>query len=181
MNLQEDFETYLAPVLSGAFGLALRLAGSAADAEDIVQDAAIRAFRGFGNFRKGTNFKAWFFRIVVTTHLNSLRRIVPETTPLSDADEKSFFGQAQSCGLSRNDGDPAIELVRKLDSAQINQALNSLPPDFRTVATLYFLEDLSYEEIAAIVDCPLGTVRSRLHRGRKLLQMALWDLAHENG
>ena len=184
-SVRDQFETLLTPVLPMAFGLALRLTNQRADAEDLLQDASIRAFKAFAQFEQGTNFKAWFLRVLVTTFLNSKRKeaAAPQIVPRAEdeeIDDQYIFKHATQSGLmSRND--PAQLLMQHLESAEIAQALMALPADFRIVALLHFMEQSSYEEIAQIVSCPIGTVRSRLHRSRKMLQKSLWNLAQEKG
>ncbi len=176
------FETLLAPVLDRAFGLAVRLTGNRDDAADLVQDAAVRAFTALDGF-DGANFKAWFFQILMNCHLNRARSQSrrPQTTDLDEAPDHFLFQQAEKLGKNAFGGDPATALLEKFDSQTIAGALLALPDDFRAVATLYLLEEMSYDDIARMLSIPVGTVRSRLHRARKLLQKALWELARERG
>ena len=178
---QEAFEAELAPVLDRVFAVALRLAGNRDDAQDLVQDAAIQAFRAFDSFTPGTNFKAWITRILVNRFLNVKRAQSrrPQTVSIDEAEDFFLYQQAQNRRLLAKGSDPAAALTAKLDRQIIADALLALPPEFRAVATLYLVEGQSYEEIARMLDVPIGTVRSRLHRGRKLLQKALWELARE--
>ena len=183
--MRDQFETLFTPVLPMAFGLAMRLTGQRADAEDLLQDASIRAFNAFAQFEQGTNFKAWFLRVLVTTFLNLKRKAAssPQLAILGEdeeIDEQYIYKHAVQSGLmARND--PAQLLMQQVESEEITLALTSLPAEFRVVALLYFMEQLSYEEIANIVHCPVGTVRSRLHRSRKMLQKSLWQLAQNKG
>lgn len=176
------FETLLAPILDRAFGLAVRLSGNRDDAADLVQDAALRAFAALDSF-DGANFKAWFFQILMNCHLNRARTASrrPQTTDLDEAPDQFLFQQAQKLGKRAPGVDPAAALLDKFDSQSIAQALLDLPDDFRGVATLYLVEEMSYDEIARMLGVPIGTVRSRLHRARKMLQKVLWDLAQERG
>lgn len=180
-SAQETFEAELAPVLDRAFAVAFRLAGNRDDAQDLVQDAALQAFRAFDSFAPGTNFKAWFTRILVNRFLNLKRREGrrPQTVSIDEAEDFFLFQQAQNRRLLARGSDPAAALLAKIDRQLIADALLKLPPEFRAVATLYLVEGLSYEEIASMIEVPIGTVRSRLHRGRKLLQKTLWELARE--
>ncbi len=178
---QDAFEAELQPILDKAYAVAYRLAGNRDDAQDLVQDAAIQAFRAFASYQSGTNFKAWFTRILVNRFLN-LRRSAerrPQTVSIDEAEDFFLFQQAKNRKMLGRGSDPAAALTAKIDRELIAQALLDLPVEFRAVATLYFIEDYSYEEIARILEVPIGTVRSRLHRGRKILQKALWDLARE--
>lgn len=178
----EQFEGLLRPVLSRAYGVALHLTRNPADAEDLVQEAALNAFRGFGTFQTGTNFVAWFFRVLTNTFLSGKRRRRPEdgAEPLEDLPNAYLQRSAMETA-----GGEAAELARtvvgKLEREQVAAAIEALPEEYRTVSALYFLEDLAYQEIARILGIPVGTVRSRLHRGRRILQRRLWLLAQDHG
>lgn len=178
-----DFETLLRGVLDRAYGTALRLTGSRDDAEDLVQEAALNAFRGFAGFRPGTNFRAWFFRILMNAFYATHRKRRPETgaVALDDADPVYLYQRARAAGLLDDGQDPAARTMSLMAVDDVARALAALPEEFRAVSTLYFMEDLSYQEIAEAVGVPVGTVRSRLHRGRRMLQKALWTLAAERG
>lgn len=180
----QEFETLLVGMLEASFRLAFRLTGDRQDAEDLVQEAALRAFRFRHTFQRGTSFKAWFYRIVVNHFYTTTRRKHATTTPLdelSDAHEIFLFARSAAAGLIPADSDPAAGVVARMAEDDVARALASLPDEFRTVATLYFMDDLSYQEIADILEVPIGTVRSRLHRGRHMLQKQLWRVAEELG
>ena len=185
---QSEFEALLEPILPSALKTALFLARSREDAEDLVQEAAILAFPSFERFERGTNIKAWFLKVQHNCFLGRLRHDSrrPQTVPIEDddtIDSLYLFEQTKSAGMTRRNcgGDPAGAFLSRLDSQEIAQALIDLPDEFRAVAALYFVHEMSYEQIAHIVDCPLNTVRSRLHRARKYLQKALWELAQDQG
>jgi RNA polymerase sigma-70 factor (ECF subfamily) len=175
------FETYLSPVLDVAYGTALHLTRNREDAEDLVQDAAVRAFRAFHTFTPGTNFKAWFLRIVTNLFLNrcAKRKRDQDMLRWESAEDDSLWALAQDD--SAEGARPDAEFLRRLDTEQITAALGQLPTEYRTVCVLYFMDEFSYQEIAEMVGCPIGTVRSRLHRGRKVLQSLLRHLAEERG
>lgn len=176
-----EFEALLRGVLPAAFGTALHLTGNREDAEDLVQEAALNAFRGFGGFERGTNFKAWFFRILLNCFYSARRRRRPATASLYELEDSHLlylYAQTRAQGWG---GDPARELFDRLTSADVARALAALPEEFRVVSTLYFLEDFGYQEIADVLGIPVGTVRSRLHRGRRMLQKRLWRLAEDQG
>jgi RNA polymerase sigma-70 factor (ECF subfamily) len=184
-----EFEALLGPALSRAYAVALHLTGQPADAEDLVQEAALLAFRGFDGFTRGTNFGAWFTRILINAFLSGRRRRRPEdqAVPLDDVPNAWFQRQAHEL-VSRDAAprgptapDVALAVAAKLETEQIGAAISSLPEEFRVVSALYFLQDLSYREIADTLGIPVGTVRSRLHRGRALLQRRLWQLARDHG
>lgn len=170
------------PVLEPAYRTALRLTGNAAEAEDLLQDASLLALRGFDSFREGSNFKAWFFRILVNRFYSNYRRQrrAGMSVDLEEAPELYLFQRAEAAGLV-TEADPAERIVERLDTELVAAALDALPEEYRGVAALYFTQDLSYQEIAEVLDVPIGTVRSRLHRARRMLQKALWHLAEARG
>ena len=178
-----QFEELLSPVLGIALGMATRLTGGRDDAEDLVQETAIQAFSAFDSFQMGTNFKAWFLKILFNRFLNRKRSAnrAPQTVELDETTELYLYDQTRRAGLQGKGNDPAALLMNKFDSAAIGEALMALPDEFRAVAVLYFMEEQSYEAIAQMLEVPIGTVRSRLHRARKLLQKSLWELASERG
>lgn len=178
-----EFQALLEPILAGAYGLALHLTRNRADAEDLVQDAALLAFRGFEGFERGTNFRAWFFRIVTNTFLSGRRRRRPEeqAVPLEDVPVAYMQRRAREIASAEQAGDLVRGVLGKLETEEVAAAIEALPEEFRVVAALYFVRDSSYQEIAEILGIPVGTVRSRLHRGRRLLQKRLWQIAQDHG
>jgi RNA polymerase sigma-70 factor (ECF subfamily) len=179
----DEFETLLGGVIARAYALALRLTGNRTDAEDLVQEAGLLAFRAFHTFERGSNFGAWFSRILTNRYFSSYRKQRREapTVSLDEAPALFIYGQAERLGLGEKYQDPAAELLSRLNAEQVSAALEALPEEFRVASTLYFMQDLSYEEIARALDIPVGTVRSRLHRGRRMLQKALWRVAEDEG
>jgi RNA polymerase sigma-70 factor (ECF subfamily) len=179
----QQFEELLTPVLGLALGMATRLCRNRDDAEDLVQETAIQAFSMFDSFTLGTNFKAWFLKILFNRFLNRRRSAerAPQTTEFDETTELYLYDQTSRAGWQNKGNDPARLLMDKVDNQSITQALMALPDEFRAVAVLYFMEDASYEAIAQMLDVPIGTVRSRLHRARKQLQKSLWELAQERG
>ncbi|MGH2578379.1 MAG: sigma-70 family RNA polymerase sigma factor [Actinomycetota bacterium] len=180
---QIEFEALLSPILQMAYGTAVRLTRNRTEAEDLVQDAALLAYRAFGSFQRGTNFKAWFFRILTNAFYSRHRKEKHEKANLSTEDVPALYlyTKTAEAGLHGRESDPASAIMDKLDTEQVSEALEALPTEYRVVATLYFIEDFSYQQIAEVLECPVGTVRSRLHRGRRLLQKALWRVAVERG
>jgi RNA polymerase sigma-70 factor (ECF subfamily) len=178
-----NFESLFASCLSSAYGVAMRLTRSKADAEDLVQDAAFLAHRAFTSFTPGTNFRAWFLKILVNSYYSRRRREKsrPVTSDLDDTPDLYIYARSGEAGFPTQGPDPAAQLLEKLGTERIVDAINRLPEEYRIASTLYFMEDLSYEDIARVLQCPVGTVRSRLHRGRKMLQKALWQIAEEDG
>lgn len=173
------FEALLQPVLDVAYGYAYKLTGNAEDAMDLVQDASVQAYRSIGTFEVGTNFKAWFMKILTNKFYKSKAREARRgpSVSLEDAEDLFLYQEAGKAGV-RNTAD---EVLDKLDEETVQRAIDSLPEEFRVVCLLFFLNDFSYEEIAETAGIPIGTVRSRLHRGRKLLQKALWETAELRG
>ncbi len=179
----DPFEDQLLPLLGSAYHTALRLTRNPADAEDLVQEAALLASRGFRSFQTGTNFKAWFYRILTNAYFSKYRqqRRRGPSVSLDDTPELFLFGQAAALGMLSQSEDPAGDLVGKLDAEQVTEAVDRLPEEYRVVATLYFINDMTYQDIASALEIPIGTVRSRLHRGRRMLQRSLWQLAQDHG
>ena len=180
---REAFEALLSPLLQAAYGTALHLTRNAADAEDVVQEASLNAFRGFTTFERDSNFRAWFFRILVNCVYSRHRKTRRQGTSveLEDSPELYLYCQTAAAGMHGVTEDPASALMSRLDEEAIREAVDALPTEYRVVATLYFMQDLQYQEIATMVGCPVGTVRSRLHRARRLLQKRLWRIAEERG
>jgi RNA polymerase sigma-70 factor (ECF subfamily) len=179
----ELFESNLEPILGVAYGVALHLTHNAADAEDLVQEAAVKSFCGFHNFQPGTNFKAWFLRILTNAFYKRCKkkRCEPEIVDLEENSALYLYNQTCKAGLHKVSDDPATDLLRRIDAEHITAMMKLLPSEYRIVTVLYFMDEFSYQEIAEIIDCPVGTVRSRLHRSRKTLQKLLWRFAEEQG
>ncbi len=178
-----DFKSLLERVLEPAYRTAYHLTRNEADAEELVQEAALLAFKGFARFKPGTNFKAWFFTILRNRFISIYRKKQREikTVELEDAPELYMSTKSMESGLSAQTSEPAKYVIEQLDAEQVATALSELPMEFREAATLYFTQDMSYHDIAEVLGVPVGTVRSRLHRGRKLLQKKLWHLAEDYG
>ena len=178
-----EFEAFLRPQLESAYRLAYRLSGGAADAEDLVQEASLLAWRGFGSFEAGTNFPAWFYRILTNAFVSRYRkdRRQGHVVALDEVPELYLWRKSAAAGREDVLADPGETLVARMDAERINAAIIALPEQYRVVAALYFVEELSYQEIADMVSVPIGTVRSRLFRARRRLQAALWDAALELG
>lgn len=156
-----EFESLLLPLLNSAYGTAIHLTRNRADAEDLVQEAALLACRGFGTFEQGTNFKAWFFRILTNCFYSKYRKRKREGTQLEleDSPELYLYCQTAAVGLHARTEDPAMTVMSRLDTEQVGSAIDALPEEYRVVATLYFLQDFSYQEIAEVLAVPVGTVR----------------------
>ncbi|MDX1393488.1 MAG: sigma-70 family RNA polymerase sigma factor [Gemmatimonadota bacterium] len=182
-DAQDRIEPLLMSALGPAYRFAFRLTRDETDAEDLLQEAAARACRFFHQFQPGTDFRAWLFRILANCYYSEVRRRKRriEEVHLEDAPVLHLFSRIGEMGTIDREADPATALLDRLGADRIADALGTLPEKYRVVATLYFVQDFSYEEIATVLEIPLGTVRSRLHRGRRMLQQQLWDLAQEHG
>ena len=173
------FERDAMPLLDQLYGAALRMTRNPADAEDLVQETFLKAFAAFGTFRAGTNLKAWLYRILTNTYINSYRakKRRPDETELDEVEDLYLYRrigglEAAMAGRSAED-----ELLDRFTDAEVKAAVDSLPENFRMAVILADVEGFSYREIADILDIPIGTVMSRLHRGRKALQKQLYDFA----
>jgi RNA polymerase sigma-70 factor (ECF subfamily) len=175
-----DFEREALPHLQALYGAALRMTRDPKDAEDLVQEALLRAYRFFDTFEAGTNCKAWLFRILTNVFCNQYREREREHVVMTEA-ESSSANLEQFLSGAGGERDSETALLGKMVSADVERALAAVPPDFRLAVVLADLEDFSYKEIAEIMDCPAGTVMSRLYRGRKILQGLLHDYAVEQG
>jgi RNA polymerase sigma-70 factor, ECF subfamily len=178
----DEFEIEALRHLDALYRTALRMTRSEADAEDLVQETYIRAFRFRDQFTLGTNMKAWLFRILTNTFINTYRRKAaqPEVTDLEGVDEFSLYRRMADDRAASSSPDPEAELLNSLVDTEVTDALEELPEKFRTTVLLD-VEGFSYKEIAEMLGIPIGTVMSRLHRGRKFLQKRLYDLARERG
>ena len=178
----DPFETEALSFLDALYRTALRMTRSEAEAEDLVQETYIRAFRFRHQFTAGTNLKAWLFRILTNTFINQYRRKAarPETTELDDVEESILYRHMRDVSPGSSSPDPEAELIDNTLSSEVKDALEALPEKFRTTLLLD-VEGFSYKEIAEMLEIPIGTVMSRLHRGRKILQKRLYDLARERG
>ncbi len=178
--LLERFERDVLPLMPGLYAAALRLTRNPADAEDLVQEAYLRAYRGFAGFQEGTNAKAWMYRILTNTFINSYRKRQrePVTIPEDDIEEWYLYERLGESGVERS---AETEVLERLPDEDVQRALEALPEGFRLAVLLADVEGFSYKEIAEILDIPIGTVMSRLHRERRALEKALWETVRERG
>jgi len=178
---RELFEAEARPHLDTLYSMALRLTRSPVDAEDLVQDTLVRAYRFFDSFEAGTNFKAWLLRIQMNTFVNRYRRASRERQvfdgPMATPVGEGVMSRASMRCLT----DPIGEAQRRLIADEIKRAFEELPEEARAMVLLADVEELSYREIAEVVGCPIGTVMSRLHRARKQLQLSLHKHAAQLG
>lgn len=176
---QQDFNEEILPHLDALYNFGLRLTTDPNDAEDLVQDTIVKAYRFFSSYEKGTNAKAWLFRILKNSYINNYRRKSKKPQEIDYDEVASFY---ESIRAERtNSSDLEDKMFRELIDDDLSNALDSIPEDFRTVVLLCDVEDFTYEEIANMLDVPIGTIRSRLHRGRNLLKAQLMEYATNRG
>jgi len=178
-HFAEDTEQFMGSLYSAA----LRMTRNPSDAEDLVQETYLKAYRAYDSFKAGTNLKAWLYRILTNTFINAYRarRRHPEETELEDVEDFYLFHrlgglEAAEAGRSAED-----EVLESMTDEEVKRAIESLPEAFRMAVLLADVEGFSYKEIAEIMDVPIGTVMSRLHRGRRALQKALHDYGMARG
>ena len=180
---RKNFENDVADLLPQLYGMALRLTRNRTDAEDVLQEALLRAYRGYHTFKEGTNLRAWLFRILTNTFINEYRRRSrrPQETELEDGGEftpyrPDAYQQVRSWSRA-----PEDQIIEQIFESDIVEAIENLPVIYRIPVLLADVEGLSYKEIAQTLDLPMGTVMSRLHRGRNALRKALWEYASKRG
>jgi len=178
-NLTEEFKKDALPHIGILRNYAYKMTGNELDADDLLQETFLRAFRFFHKFEKGTNCKAWLFRIMKNLFINNYRKNQKSPGKVDYEEIENFFENIKSDKIDSSDLQEKV-FANLLDD-NVTIALNSLQDDFKTVIILCDLEGLSYEEIAEFVQCPIGTVRSRLHRARKLLAQKLYKYAKAKG
>jgi len=180
---QAEFAELAMPYMNQLYSAALRMTRNPADAEDLVQETYLRGYRGFGGFKAGTNLRAWLFRILTNTYINTYRakKRRPDETELDDKEDYVLYRRIGGLEAAAAERTPESEVLDAMPDEAVKQALEALPEQFRIAVLLADVEGFSYKEIAKITDVPVGTVMSRLHRGRKQLQARLLDYAQERG
>ncbi|MBI3585859.1 MAG: sigma-70 family RNA polymerase sigma factor [Ignavibacteriales bacterium] len=174
-----EFEQEALPHMDVLYNFALRTTGNEDDARDLLQETYLKAYRFWEKYEKGTNIRAWLFRIMKNSYINRYRKETKEPDKVDYDEIENFYNSIRAESTDPNDLQQ--KLFGNLLGDEVAKALESLPEDFRTVVILSDIEGLTYEEIAEFVECPIGTVRSRLHRGRKLLQVTLYEYAKSQG
>jgi RNA polymerase sigma-70 factor (ECF subfamily) len=180
---QERFAEDAMPFMDALYTAAMRMTHNAADAEDLVQETFLRGYRGYGRFEEGTNLRAWLYRILTNTFINSYRskQRRPQESDLGEVEDLYLYRRLGGLEASERGRSAEDELMDFVTDAEVKAALDALPEQFRVAVLLADVEGFSYKEIADILDIPIGTVMSRLHRGRKGLQRLLGDYAVQRG
>jgi RNA polymerase sigma-70 factor (ECF subfamily) len=180
---QATFAEQAMPYMDSLYGAALRMTRNQSDAEDLVQETFLKAYRGFGGFEQGTNLKAWLYRILTNTYINIYRakKRRPDETDLAEVEDLYLYrrlGGLEAATVGRSAEDELLDLFTEVE---VKEAVEALPETFRLAVLLADVEGFAYKEIAEILDIPIGTVMSRLHRGRKALQQRLYEFAVARG
>jgi RNA polymerase sigma-70 factor (ECF subfamily) len=179
LQRRRTFEEEAIPHMSALYNYAVRMTRDRDDAADLVQETFLKAFRFFDSFEQGTNCKAWLFRILKNTYINLYRQASkgPDTVEYDVVEE--FYDTIKDSTVETSTLED--QLFNQALDDQVSEAIQRLPDEFRTVIILCDIEGFTYEEIAEFIDCPIGTVRSRLHRARKILAATLADYAKSRG
>ncbi len=176
-----DFEAAAMPFVDSLYNTAFRMTRNAEDAEDLVQESYLKAYKYYDKFQEGTNFKAWLFKILKNTFINSYRRRQARPPQNDFAEIEESFETQVSEEVKRRIKSPEEELLEDVLDEDVQRALDDLPTDYRMAVVLADLEGFSYKEIAEILELPVGTVMSRLYRGRKLLEESMLRYARDHG
>ena len=182
-DVRAELEAEALSHIDALYRTALRMTRNPADAEDLVQEAYLRAFRSLHQFRPGTNLRAWIFRIMTNAYINEYRKRSrrPASSSLDDLEEFYLYDHLIDSGVQPTSERPEDVVLDRLTATDVIDALDGLSDDFREVVLLADVEGFSYREIAEIMDIPVGTVMSRLYRARRRLQKALFDFAVDAG
>jgi RNA polymerase sigma-70 factor, ECF subfamily len=183
MAEQERFEEQAMEFMPSLYAAALRMTRNPADAEDLVQETYLKAYRGFHGFEQGTNLKAWLYRILTNTYINTYRakKRRPDESDLEDVEDLYLYRRLGGLEAATRGRSAEDQLLDTYTDEEVKAALESLPEQFRMAVLLADVEGFAYKEIAEILDIPIGTVMSRLHRGRKGLQKKLYEFAVDRG
>jgi RNA polymerase sigma-70 factor (ECF subfamily) len=183
MSAQEQFTADAMQYAPQLFSTALRMTRNRSDAEDLVQETYIKGWRSFSTFQEGTNLRAWLFRIMTNTYINKYNASKRKGTEveLDDVEELFLYKRLGSIDQSKLSSSAEDQMLNLFTDDEVKNALESLPEDFRIPVLLSDVDGFSYKEIAEMLEIPMGTVMSRLHRGRKIMQKMLYEYARERG
>ncbi|UCR90282.1 sigma-70 family RNA polymerase sigma factor [Mycetocola spongiae] len=181
LNPQALFEEQALPFIDQLYGAAMRMTKNPPDAQDLVQETFVKAYAAFGQFRQGTNLKAWLYRILTNTYINQYRKKQrePYQGTIDDLEDWQLGGAESTTARASRSAE--AEAIDRMPDSAVKNALQSIPEDFRLAVYFADVEGFAYQEIADIMKTPVGTVMSRLHRGRRLLRDLLADYAIERG
>jgi RNA polymerase sigma-70 factor (ECF subfamily) len=180
-KLEERFKQEALPLLDQLYGAAMKMTRNPSDAQDLVQETFLKAFSAFASFQEGTNLKAWLYRILTNSYINTYRKRQrePYLGAVDDLEDWQLGGAESATAMSAQSAE--AEAIDRTPDTVVSGALNDLPEDFRIAVYMADVEGFSYQEIADIVGVPIGTVMSRLHRGRARLRKSLGEYAREQG
>jgi RNA polymerase sigma-70 factor (ECF subfamily) len=183
MSAQEQFTADAMQYAPQLFSTALRMTRNRSDAEDLVQETYVKGWRSFHTFQEGTNLRAWLFRIMTNTYINKYNAAKRKGTEveLDDVEELFLYKRLGSIDQSKLSSSAEDQMLNLFTDDEVKNALESLPEDFRIPVLLSDVDGFSYKEIAEMLEIPMGTVMSRLHRGRKIMQKMLYEYARERG
>ncbi|SDQ37810.1 sigma-70 family RNA polymerase sigma factor [Leucobacter chromiiresistens] len=180
-KLEQRFTSEALPMLDQLYGAAMKMTRNPQDAQDLVQETFLKAFSAFASFQEGTNLKAWLYRIMTNSYINTYRKRQrePHMGAVDELEDWQLGGAESTTAMSSRSAE--AEAIDRTPDSVVTTALNALPEDFRIAVYLADVEGFSYQEIADIAEVPIGTVMSRLHRGRARLRKALGEYANEQG
>ena len=183
MGAREDFTNDAMQYAPQLFSTAVRMTRNRADAEDLVQETFLKGWRSFNTFQEGTNLRAWLFRIMTNTYINkyNAKQRRPDETELDEVEELFLFRRLGAFDQSKMSASAEDQMLEMFTDDEVKNALEELPEQFRLPVLLSDVDGFSYKEIAEMLDVPIGTVMSRLHRGRKVMQKLLYEYAKERG
>ena len=183
MGAREDFTNDAMQYAPQLFATALRMTRNRADAEDLVQETFLKGWRAFDSYQQGTNLRAWLFRIMTNTFINKYnsQQRRPQETELDEVEELYLFRRMGAFDQSKMTHSAEDQMLELFTDEEVKNAIEELPETFRIPVLLSDVEGFSYKEIAEMLDVPIGTVMSRLHRGRKAMQKMLYEYAKERG
>jgi RNA polymerase sigma-70 factor (ECF subfamily) len=183
MGAREDFTNDAMQYAPQLFSTALRMTRNRADAEDLVQETFVKGWRSFHTFQEGTNLPAWLFRIMTNTYINkyNAKQRRPDETELDEVEELFLFRRLGAFDQSKMNASAEDQMLELFTDDEIKNALEELPEQFLLPVLLSDVDGFSYKEIAEMLGVPIGTVMSRLHRGRKVMQKLLYEYAKERG